>query len=481
MFEDDVEVVVSRDVTEVFNKVSADLIAKDTPQILAIVLPKITVSADGIYTFRIPTDNITASGTQIFMYANDSDETPTEMNYYPDSGDELASISGEDYINVAVYLEVGTYTPIFTAAATASDVYIINGALSPALTLTASTLTVSMDISADSRVTLTPGNVVGTVTYSANQSWVTFSGNVATFRPTVAGTYSVIITATDSSLRTATVTITVTVTEASTTSDDVTPPASDDITPPESGDVNPPSPPESGDVNPPSPSESGDVTPETGSIESTSLNLNDANTVANIRSFFVRRLSIPSNTPVVSLFEENATIGSERSIADVSEEELAQISEDETVATVFPIIRVDIPAIYAFAATVSNVRAGLRMRLHMMPQRDTTNAAEFTAAEDTDTEDAYMFLNDDGEEITTVPENKHINIAAYMEPDYTYGPILTVKESSSEGGDDTGGGGDTPTTGSVGSSGGGCDSGFSFMALALFGGLGLLAKKRLVK
>lgn len=87
MFEDVVEVLASRDVTEVFNKVSADLISKDTPQILAIVLPEIEIQADGIYTFRIPTDNITAAGTKIFMYANDSDETATEMNYYPDSGD----------------------------------------------------------------------------------------------------------------------------------------------------------------------------------------------------------------------------------------------------------------------------------------------------------------------------------------------------------------------------------------------------------
>ena len=71
-----------------------------------------------------------------------------------------------------------------------------------------------------------------------------------------------------------------------------------------------------------------------------------------------------------------------------------------------------------------------------------------------------------------------------MEPGYTYAPIITTKASSSSGetpGGNTGGdtgGTDTPITSSLGGSGSGCDSGFSFMALAI---LGLLAKKRFVK
>ena len=149
------------------------------------------------------------------------------------------------------------------------------------------------------------------------------------------------------------------------------------------------------------------------------------------------------------------------------------------------------PAVYVFGVDLSSLSVGARIFLHLMPQPDTTAGAEFTAAASESEQDACMFLNDEGEEITTVPENKHANVAAYMEPNYTYAPIVTVKASSSEGGDtpgsdtpgtDTPGtdtpGTDTPTTGSVGSSGGGCDSGFSFMALAV---LGLLAKKRFVK
>ena len=332
MFEDVVEVLASRDVTEVFNKVSADLISKDTPQILAIVLPEIEIQADGIYTFRIPTDNITAAGTKIFMYANDSDETATEMNYYPDSGDKLAEISGNDYINVAVYLNVGTYTPIFTAAATANDVNIINGALSPALTLTASTLTVSMDVSADSTVTLTPANAVGAVTYSANQTWVTFSGNTATFRPTAAGTYSVVITATDASGRTATVTITVTATEAGSASDDIRP-VSPDQPAPTSPDQPAPTP---GGDTPGGETPSG-VTPVSGTIETPSVDLQSRTIVERIVNLFRGLLSsITGDTEVEALSEENATAGTERSIDDVSDEERAEIPADEEPVIVFP-------------------------------------------------------------------------------------------------------------------------------------------------
>lgn len=391
-----------------------------------------------------------------------------------------------------MYLNVGTYTPIFTAAATTSDVNIINGALSPALTLTASTLTVSMDVSADSTVTLTPANAVGAVAYSANQTWVTFSGNVATFRPTAAGTYSVVITATDASGRTATVTITVTATEAGSASDDIRP-VSPDQPAPVSPDVRPTSP------DQPAPTPGGDtpggetpggVTPVSGTIETPSVDLQSRTIVERIVNLFRGLLSsITGDTEVEALSEENATVGTERSVDDVSEEELAQIPENEEPAIILPIVRVQKPAVYIFGIDLSSLSVGAQIFLHMMPQPDTAADAEFSA--EADTENACMFLNDEGEEITTVPENKHTNVAAYMEPNYTYAPIVTVKASSSEGGDtpgsdtpgtDTPGtdtpGTDTPTTGSVGSSGGGCDSGFSFMALAV---LGLLAKKRFVK
>ncbi|MBR0035376.1 MAG: hypothetical protein IJP54_06840 [Synergistaceae bacterium] len=83
----------------------------------------------------------------------------------------------------------------------------------------------SLTIPAGSTATLslTPANALGTVSYSANLSWVTFSGNTAMFAPTSAGTYTVVITATDSgrtSGNTATASISVTVTQPDTPSPD---------------------------------------------------------------------------------------------------------------------------------------------------------------------------------------------------------------------------------------------------------------------
>ena len=83
--------------------------------------------------------------------------------------------------------------------------------------------TLTIPAGSTAALSLIPANALGTVSYSAKQSWVTFSGNTATFAPTSAGTYSVIITATDSgrtSGNTSTASISVTVTQAGTPSPD---------------------------------------------------------------------------------------------------------------------------------------------------------------------------------------------------------------------------------------------------------------------
>ena len=89
------------------------------------------------------------------------------------------------------------------ASATSGDFSLISGTTSQTITLPNT-----------AAITLTPRNALGNVSYSANQSWVTFSGNMATLAPTSPGTYTVIITATDSGRttnNTATATITLTV------------------------------------------------------------------------------------------------------------------------------------------------------------------------------------------------------------------------------------------------------------------------------
>ena len=62
----------------------------------------------------------------------------------------------------------------------------------------------------------------------------------------------------------------------------------------------------------------------------------------------------------------------------------------------------------------------------------------------------------------------HVNIAAYMEPGYTYQPIVTAEVSSSSNEPEV-----TPIYGNGG--GGGCNAGLSLAGLLL---LGLFINKR---
>ncbi len=107
----------------------------------------------------------------------------------------------------------GTYSVTITASDSwgQSASVTVSVTVNAALTLAADPASLTLTSGTTSAVSLTPSNAQGSVSYTANQSWVTFSGNTATFAPTTAGTYTVTITATDSLGRTATANVSVTV------------------------------------------------------------------------------------------------------------------------------------------------------------------------------------------------------------------------------------------------------------------------------
>ena len=450
MFEDEVEVLASRDVTEVFSEVSADLIMRYPAQILAVVLPEIKIQAEGIYTFRIPTDNITRKGTKIFMYTNlqTVSDDDTYMNCYTDDGEELEYISGDEYINIAVYLESGEYAPIITAEAVKKDIYLIKKAagLLPPLELKASPVSMSIALPAAGTVTLKPINAIGTAAYTANHPWVTFSGNTAVFSPAAAGTYSVIITAKDSDGRTAEVTIRVTATSSTPAASDDKP-ASKDVKPPVSRDKTPSG--QGGSSSDGEKSASVVVTPPSVSIQDTAIKQKIVSLITAIVSF------ITGDIEILGLPE--GSVGVERFLADLSSDELASLSDGENIAVILPLISVDKPAVYVFGVDLSGLQAGTPIYLH---------TAAKSAAAQTAVPCMCALLDAYGNETDTVPANQLVNIAAYMEPEYTYAFIITTSSY------------DIDTPEDSGSAGGGCDSGFSFIVLAV---LGLTAKKRLVK
>ena len=578
MFTDDVEVIASRDALAVFKELSADLIARHPAQLPAVILPKIEVKANGMYTFRVPVDNITLKGTRIFMHRYpldlDSGETPDGdssiwipagvsidcsgdihgldddysvsvrvtspdvwriysqdidlpeglafsveeinssgditsiriftsgdyykiddeeasisayniekdyysliewhieyeskgMRYYDDEGTELDYISGDKYINVNMYLGYGTYAPIITAKATKNDVRLITDAMAGKFPKPAPTPT---------------------------------PAPAPTPTPTPAPRPA---------------------------SDDV-PPASDDITPPPaSDDVPAPQPgPDSTDVRPVNPpadtpgtdtpgTDSGNSGSDSGSdsggdsgsdsggdsgsdsggdsssnvdavsgtpTEST-IDISDTSVAGRIIDALRSINSLITGSTEITALPESAA-GSERTIDDLSAEDLAAIPQDQEPAVVLPIMRVEKAAVYVFGVELTNLRVGALIFLHMMPDNSTSSSG--FAAADAGTEDAYTFLDDSGNETEIVPPSKHVNVAAYMEPGKSYAPVITTSTASTNTGTDTGTdtgsdtgstdtGTDTETAAPSSGGGGGCDSGLGVIALAV---LALTTRRR---
>lgn len=409
-----------------------------------------------------------------------------------------------------------------------------------ALTLTPSSFNVSLTLPATATITLTTANAQGSVTYLSSAAWATISGDTVTLAPTSAGTFSVTFTATDSAGHTATATISVSAAAPIPPASDDHRPDSGDVTPPASGDVTPlpapgtdsedvtPTPqpgpaPVSPDVRPVNPpadepgqdsgndsSDSGgdssgdntggnsggdnsggntggdsggdnssNVDTVSGTPTESTLDVSDNSVVEKIISVLqsisqaISRL-ITGDTEVAALPE--SAMGVERTADDLSESDLAAIPAGQEPAVVLPIMRVQKAAVYVFGVDLTNLRVGALIFLHMMPDNGASSSA--VAAADAGDE-AYTFLDDNGNETDIVPPSRHVNVAAYMEPGKSYAPVITTSTANTNNGGNSGGntntdngntntdnGTDTETAEPSSGSSGGCDSGFGVIAFA---------------
>ena len=507
----------SRDALAVFNELKASLINEPTPQLAAVILPVFTVSADGVYVFRVPVDNITRSGTAIFWHAYKRGISASVSESVPeiftdDSGNWVNVISGDEYINAAVYLTAGTYEPVISAAATSEDITLVRESINPAPVPPVSPdvpapVPTSPDVPAPTPTpTPTPDPTPDPTPTPAPAEPESSDVRPVTspdIRPVVSPDVRPV---TSPDVRPVSPDIPPVVSPDN--PEPVPAPDSGDITPPvpqpgqESGDVVPQPEPlpqpgqDSTDITPPAPDDGEDSpspspTPSPSSqLEAPSVDVQSQSVAAKIISV-IRAVNdsisslITDSTPVAAL-PESASL-SERTIDDVSESDLAAIPESHDVAVVLPIMRVDSAGVYVFGVTLDNLEAGALIFLHMMAEDDNASVSAISAA-DAGTEYAYTFLDDDGSETNTVPANKHVNVAAYMEPNKTYAPIITTASSSSSntptdndnsGNTDTpadsnnGGSTDAPTdtnTPGTSSGGGGCEtvsSGLALFALVL--------------
>ena len=390
-------VTASRDAVEVWQAMKDELLSKDIPQLVAIVLPEMDIEDDGFYVFRLPADNITGSNQAVFWRAERSGDVDYEryeyyygltsadldtMIFLDDGGNLTGAVSGDDYINVAAYFTSGVYRPVITAAATSRDLEILSGIPSP--------------ISPDTRP-ISPDII-----------------------PTSPDTRPV--------------------------SPDIRPTSPD--TRPTSPDINPTSPdvrPTSPDVTPTSP----DVAPVSARTTRPSINVQE--TASALRTILGRSDAAVTELPATST-------GTARTVSDLSANQLTAISaQGREAAAVLPEITVETAAIYVFGVSLDNLAPGAAIFLDMTTTP--INAGSLEASENYTGD--YTFLDDSGNEVYTVPANRHVNVAAYLEPDYVYSPVITTSSSG------------TPSV--VGSSSGGCSSVYGGLLLA---GLALVIRRK---
>ena len=505
MFEDEADLLASRDVMSVFTELSMDLILREPAQVLAVVLPELQVKESGVYTFRIPIENVALPSTKIFIhalqeesYTNESEAQSIE-NWYSDEGGEIEYIFGDEYVNAAVYLSAGKYAPVISAQATSNDVRLIAGDIT--------SVDVSPDISPD---------VSGDVSPDVSPD---MSPDVS---PDVSPDISPDVSPDISP-------------DVKPTSPDITPTSPDNPVPqpgPDSGDTPSPTPgPDSGDTPSPTPrptptsddnrednpssggggggttdpnaedNSGGGTTPREDSENvmlpvaptKPTVDVEDDTLITKIISAIQAVNSrVLGSSEVIEL--PSSSFGTTRSY--LTNDELALIPSTESPVLILPIMRVNKAAVYVFGVDITNLRVGASIFLYMMPEYVSNASGFISSATDYD---AYMFLDDSGTQVSAVPANRHVNIAVYMEPDVIYAPVITTTASgSNSGGNNSGGnnsggnsgnnsggnnsggnsgnnsggnnsGGNSDNSGDSGSSsgGGGCSAGSSFAVLPL--------------
>ena len=101
------------------------------------------------------------------------------------------------------------------------------------------------------------------------------------------------------------------------------------------------------------------------------------------------------------------------------------VPDEEIPAVALPVMSVDVEGIYVFKVDLSDLEEGALIFLHMRPLDKEFTGGELHAS---DTESDYVFLNEKGEETKNVPSSHEVNVAAYMEADTNYAPIITTTE-----------------------------------------------------
>ena len=165
-----------------------------------------------------------------------------------------------------------------------------------------------------------------------------------------------------------------------------------------------------------------------------------------------------------ALFAKMGSVVSGLDIAELPDTAMSStaVTRVGTTAVYLPAITVTETKVYVFGVSLDNLPVNYILGWDANVSSSSTGERLEASAEE---EDA-VFIKDDGEETTTVPSSKHVNVAAYFEAGKTYEPIITAAEPSTSG-EEYG----------VGSSSGGCSAGLGAIVSALAAAF-FISKKR---
>lgn len=509
---------------------SFDVTAKDAAGRTASVTINVAVTASGDFAV-VPEFNSLAVDVNTprnisFSAVNNSGDVTWKLGDAPE-GIRVAAATGIDYATenntLMIYTVTGlvpgasgTITATATDAAgnTASATVTITVSGAPAtFSITPSAPSVTVNAGATQNVSLTAsGNsgtvtwTLGTVTSGITVTPATQTGTTASYTVTgtTAGTYSVTVTATDAAGHTATATISITVSTGTLT---ITP-ATTSVTVGVGITQN---------VSFTASGNSGIVS-WTVSTTSTAFTVaSAASTYAtqdNTRTAFAitgltagasgtvtvtatdaagrtatatinvtvsdqpTPTAIPISTPRIDITDTTVRSNIVQSLAAklgsriTSSTEVATLPSSATSGNIsyvgnntvyIPTIVVETAKIYVFGVSVDNLVAGSTMT--WTPHVSSSSTGEYlTASEE---EENATFLDDSNNIVTKVPANKHINVAAYFEPEKTYSPTISTASTPSTSGDIIG----------ITSSSGGCSAGLGALVSALAAAF-FISKKR---
>ena len=226
---------------------------------------------------------------------------------------------------------------------------------------------------------------------------------------------------------------------------------------------------------PPEPSEPGDDPTPGGEDSTASVDVvikPEAGTLIEVTLDFeansqdiLDKLSITDGLQIQELTTDATT---PRAVDQVSTQESQDIANSgQVIVVVLPTIKVDEAKVYVWKVKISEatglkVDAPIALRLSAGTDDD-FNAAEITAS-------TGVLLDDEGNTLTTLPADRNVNIAAYLEADTTYAPIITTSKSGAAIPGTT----TTPTTTTTSDDKSGDDSSSGCATSSLSGILGLV-------